>query len=248
MEDTSQPSRSLRSIAAENVRASQVVPTRQGYDRWAQIYDEEDNPLIALETLPFRRLLGDVRGLTIADIGCGTGRHALAMAAAGAMVIGVDFSIGMLAKAKAKPGAGTVHFVRHDMAMGLPFVSRAFDGVTCCLVLEHIGDLAGMLGEMGRICRVGGFVCLSDAHPALGLLGLQAQFTDPATGRKTRPASVTHPLSAYVMAATQAGLRIDHMSEYMADEALAMRSPRARSYVGWPLLFLMRLRNGGKTR
>jgi ubiquinone/menaquinone biosynthesis C-methylase UbiE len=243
MEDESQPSRSLRLIAAENVSAPRVVPTREGYDLWAQIYDDEDNPLIALETMQFRSLLGDVRGLAVADIGCGTGRHALAMAAAGATVIGVDFSMGMLVKAKAKPGAGTVHFVRHDVAMGLPFVSRAFDCVTCCLVLEHIGDLAGMLYEMARICRVGGFVCLSDLHPAMGLLGLQAQFTDPVTGRKTRPAGVKHQLSDYVMAATRAGLRIEHMSEHVVDEALAVRSPRARKYVGWPLLLLMRLRN-----
>jgi ubiquinone/menaquinone biosynthesis C-methylase UbiE len=246
MEDASQPSRSPRPVAAETVSAPRVVPTREGYDLWAQIYDDADNPLIALETMQFRSLLGDVRGLTVADIGCGTGRHALAMAEAGATVIGVDFSMGMLAKAKAKPGAGTVHFVRHDVAMGLPFVSRAFDRVTCCLVLGHIGDLTGMLCEMARICRVGGFVCLSGFHPAMGLLGIQAQFTDPVTGRKTRPASVTHQLSDYVMAATRAGLGIEQMSEHVVDEALAARSPRVRQYIGWPLLFLMRLRNGDK--
>src|SRR5262245_9621936 len=50
MEDDSQPSRSPRPTAAENVSAPQVVPTREGYDLWAQIYDDEDNPLIALET------------------------------------------------------------------------------------------------------------------------------------------------------------------------------------------------------
>jgi ubiquinone/menaquinone biosynthesis C-methylase UbiE len=213
---------------------------------WSRIYDDEDNPLIALETMQFRHLLGDVRGLTVADIGCGTGRHALAMAAAGATVVGVDFSVGMLSKARAKPGAATVHFVRHDVATGLPFVSRAFDRVTCCLVLEHVGDLSGVVSEMARICRVGGAVCLSDLHPAMGLLGLQAQFTDPASGQKTRPASARHQVSDYVMAATRAGLDIEHMSEHVVDEALVARSPRARPYAGWPLLLMMRLRNRDK--
>jgi ubiquinone/menaquinone biosynthesis C-methylase UbiE len=201
MEHESQPSRSPRPIAAGNVSDPQVVPTREGYDRWAPIYDDEDNPLIALETLQFRSLVGDVRGSTVADIGCGTGRHALAMAKAGATVIGVGFSARMLAQARARAGARTVHFVRHDVATGLPLVSRAFDRVTSCLVLEHIGDLAGVLGEMARICRVDGFVCLSDLHPAMGLLGRRAQFTDPTTGRETRPASVRHQVSDYVMAA-----------------------------------------------
>lgn len=209
---------------------------------WAHIYDDEDNPLIALETTRFRRLLGDVRGLTVADIGCGTGRHALVMAEAGAKILAVDFSVGMLSKARAKPGAATVQFVQHDLATGLPFVSRSFDGVTCCLVLEHIADLESVLCERARICRVDGFVLISDLHPAMRLLGRQAQFTDPATGRQIRPASVAHQLSDYVMAAIRAGLCIDHMSEHVVDEELAARSPRARQYVGWPLLLLMRLR------
>jgi hypothetical protein len=45
-----------------------------------------------------------------------------------------------------------------------------------------------------------------------------------------------------VMAATRAGLCVEHMSEHVVDEALATRSPRARKYVGWPLLLLMGLR------
>jgi ubiquinone/menaquinone biosynthesis C-methylase UbiE len=85
-----------------------IVPTREGYDLWSQTYDDEDNPLIALEEAAFERLLGEVRGLTIADIGCGTGRHALAMAQSGAHVVAPDFSLGMLAKARAKGGATSI--------------------------------------------------------------------------------------------------------------------------------------------
>ena len=61
------------------------------------------------------RHLTNLRGMKVADIGCGTGRHALAMAAAGANVTAVDFSEGMLAKARAKPGAAAVRFIQHDL-------------------------------------------------------------------------------------------------------------------------------------
>ncbi|MBI4578804.1 MAG: hypothetical protein HY718_03825, partial [Planctomycetes bacterium] len=57
--------------------AVHVLPTREGYDRWSSIYDGEDNPLIELEEPIVAGLLGDVHGLEVADIGCGTGRHAL---------------------------------------------------------------------------------------------------------------------------------------------------------------------------
>jgi ubiquinone/menaquinone biosynthesis C-methylase UbiE len=218
------------------------VPTREGYDLWSQIYDDEDNPLVALETAWISRLLGDVRGLTVADVGCGTGRHAITMAAAGARVVGIDFSPGMLAKLRAKPGADAVRLVQHDLATGLPLASGSMDRVTCCLVLEHVADLASAFAEMFRICRAGGFVLVSDLHPAMRLVGTRAQFTDPATGRKTWPAGARHQLSDYVIAAARAGLHIDHMSEHVVDEELAARSPRAQKYLGWPLLLLMRLR------
>jgi ubiquinone/menaquinone biosynthesis C-methylase UbiE len=218
-----------------------LVAAREGYDLWSSTYDDEDNPLIALETASVQALLGDVRGLTVADIGCGTGRHALAMAAAGATVIGLDFSEGMLARARAKPGAAAIRFVRHDLVSGLPFAARSVDRVTCCLVLEHVVDLGAAFAEMARICRAGGFVLISDLHPAMRLLGIQANFTDPTTGRKTRVGGARHQLSDYVTAATRAGLGIDHMSEHLVDDELAARSPRARKHLGWPLLLLMRL-------
>jgi ubiquinone/menaquinone biosynthesis C-methylase UbiE len=229
----------------DNTSERQVVPTQDGYDLWSAIYDAEDNPLIVLEEPQVNRLLGDVRGLRIANLGCGTGRHTLTMARAGARVTAVDFSMGMMVKARGKPGAETVQFIRHDLSCGLPFASRTFDRVTCCLVLEHIADLDRIIGEMARICRPEGRILLSDLHPAMRLWNVQAQFTDPASGRKLRPASAMHQLSDYVMAASRARLRIDHMGEHIVDAALATRVPRVGKHLGWPLLLVLQLRHGG---
>ena len=77
---------------------------RAGYDRWAAVYDHEANPLIGLEEPVVREALGDVRGLAALDLGCGTGRHALWLAAHGATVTAVDFSEGMLAAARRNLG------------------------------------------------------------------------------------------------------------------------------------------------
>ena len=218
-----------------------IVPTRDGYDRWAPIYDAEDNPLIQLEEAHVRRLLGDVAALEVADIGCGTGRHARPLALAGARVTAVDFSEEMLRRARTKPGAETIRFVRHDLQEALPFPDGSFDRVVCCLVVEHIANLTDFFRELRRICRPAGFVVVSGLHPAMLLRGIQARFTDPATGRETRPLGYPHQMSDYVMAALRAGLDFDHLSEHAVDEELAARSQRARKYLGWPLLFLMRL-------
>src|SRR5512133_1570407 len=70
---------------------ARVAGVRRGYDRWAPVYDHDANPLTALEEPLVRVALGDVAGLSVVDLGCGTGRHALWLAAAGASVTALDF-------------------------------------------------------------------------------------------------------------------------------------------------------------
>jgi malonyl-CoA O-methyltransferase len=219
----------------------EILPTRDGYDRWAEIYDDEDNPLIRLEERFLPGVLGPVSGLDLVDLGCGTGRHALAAAAAGARVTAMDFSEAMLARARAKPGAEALRLVVHDLAGGLPFDDAAFDVVLCCLVLEHIVDLDAFFREVRRIGRPGGRAVLTAMHPAMMLRGITARFHDPATGRDVRPRSYDNQISDYVMAAMRAGLRLEHLAEHAVDDELVAVSPRSQRYLGWPLLLVMRL-------
>jgi malonyl-CoA O-methyltransferase len=224
------------------MKAPIILSPRQGYDRWAEVYDCDGNPLTAMEEPIVDRLLGSVRGLRVADVGCGTGRHAVRLAERGAIVVGVDFSEGMLAKARAKPGARTVRFIRHDLARALPLRAGSFDRVVCSLVLEHIRELDRFFRELKRICRKDGSIVISAMHPALWLKGQSARFFDPQTGQEVRPRSHRQQLSDYVMAAVKAGLRIDAMGEHAPDKDLARRLPRAAKHLGWPLLIVMRLR------
>ena len=173
----------------------EIVPTRAGYDRWAEFYDEEDNPLVLLEEKHIGLLAGNVTRLAVADIGCGTGRHALQWAAAGARVTAVDFSEAMLQRARAKPGAGAITFVCHDLARKLPLKNAAFDRVFCCLVLDHIAGLDSFFRELRRLCRPKGRVIISVMHPAMSLKGVQARFIEPASGRRISPASHAHQMS-----------------------------------------------------
>jgi malonyl-CoA O-methyltransferase len=228
--------------SSTETRAVDVVPTDIGYNRWAEVYDAEDNPLVLLEESKITPLIGDVAGLAIADIGCGTGRHATRLAVAGAKVTALDFSEGMLVRARAKPRADTVKFIRHDLAQPFPLESGSFDRVLCCLVLDHIVDLRRFFGELNRICKPTGWIILSVMHPAMMLRGVQARFIEPTSGRRIYPQSQPNQISDYVMAAVHGGLQLEHLSEYAVDSSLAAFSPRAAKYIGWPLLLLMRLK------
>ncbi len=220
------------------------VGTRDGYDQWSRVYDTDGNPLIALEEPWVERLIGDPTGLRIADIGCGTGRHAVRLALAGAEVTAVDFSEGMLAKGKQKPGAERVRWAWHDLGTRLRLDASAFDRVLCALVLDHIADCRGLFAEFARIVRPasqGGRVVVSVMHPAMMLRGVRARFNDPATGEKVHVESVSNQISNYVIAATSAGLHIAHMSEHAVDAALVGKTARAEQHLGWPMLLMMGL-------
>ena len=225
----------------------QVVPVREGYDRWAETYDTDGNPLIPLEERHIGPLVGKVDGLLVADIGCGTGRHAVQLAAAGARVVALDFSRRMLEIARAKAGAERVQFRLHDVTTRLPLDDGAADRVLCCLVLEHVADLAAVLRELARICAPAprGLIVVSVMHPAMMLRGVQARFHDTRTRARVQPASFPYQVSDYVTAARSADLVVDHLGEHAVDRDLAAAYPRGARYVGWPMLLLMTLRRGG---
>jgi len=215
---------------------------REGYDRWARVYDHDANPLIALEDPAVRAAIGEVRGLAVLDLGCGTGRHSLWMAAAGALVTAVDFSRGMLREARRKPGAERVRFLPCDLRQPLPFADGAFHLVVSGLVLEHVPDLDVFFGEARRVLRPGGRAVISAMHPAMFLRGAQARFTDPASGEIVRPGSVPHQVDDFVAAARCAKFTVEGVAESAADAAFAARYPRAERYVGWPMLVVLLLR------
>jgi SAM-dependent methyltransferase len=228
----------------EELANAEVLPTRTGYDLWAATYDTDGNPLIAMEEPLVDQLVGNVHRLSVLDVGCGTGRHAIRLAAAGAVVAAVDFSAAMLEQARMKAGAGEIAFVVHDLSKPLPFAAGTFDRVVCGLVIDHIADLGLLFREMRRVCRPGGWVVVSVMHPAMMLRGVQARFHDATSGREIRPASQANQISDYILAAARAGFVFDHLSEHAVDESLANRVERARRYLGWPMLLMMRLSPG----
>lgn len=109
--------------------------------------------------------LAPVEGKSVLDVGTGTGRAALALAARGARVTGVDASADMLAVAERRAAAAklAVTFVHGD-AHGLDFPDRSFDAVVCLRVLMHTPDWRRSLAELCRIAR--SRVVLD--YPALG--------------------------------------------------------------------------------
>jgi 2-polyprenyl-3-methyl-5-hydroxy-6-metoxy-1,4-benzoquinol methylase len=98
------------------------------------------------------RMAGDVRGRSVLDVGTGTGRAALLLAKAGAIVTGVDPSEQMLAVARerAKAEGQAIAFRRGD-AHALEFPDGVFETVISLRVLMHSPRWREALSEMCRV-------------------------------------------------------------------------------------------------
>ena len=111
--------------------------------------------------------LAPVKGRRVVDVGTGTGRAAIGLAQAGAIVTGIDASAQMLAVAGARAAAAgvSVTFERGD-AHALPVANRSVDAAVCLRVLMHAIDWRRALGEL---CRISRWRVVVD-FPALGSL------------------------------------------------------------------------------
>ena len=140
---------------------------KNDYDRFARVYstDAEHNAFNALYERPESlRLMGDVAGLKVLDVGCGSGAHAAALMAHGAIVTGIDRSSGMLALARERLGSG-VELFEADLTAPLCFADCRFDRVLAALVLHYIEDWRLPLSEFRRVLVPGGKLVISTHHP-----------------------------------------------------------------------------------
>ena len=96
---------------------------------------------------------GDLRGRRVLDVGCGTGRLAVALAERGAKVWGVDPSEEMLAQARL--AAGKKVGLKRGSGEALPFKDGWFDRVVLRLVV-HLLDRQQALPELERVLAPGG--------------------------------------------------------------------------------------------
>ena len=96
----------------------------------------------------------------ILDLGCGNGRHVLALAKEGFRAVGLDAALtGLnLAQAWLVDEGFEGALVLGDMTRSLPFPTEWFDGLMATQVIHHalLEDIRGVIAEIHRVLKPGG--------------------------------------------------------------------------------------------
>lgn len=114
----------------------------------------------------------------IADLGCGPGAHALALARRRYDVIGVDGSPRMVEVARMRASQDEIDatFAVHDVRAPLPFADASLGAAVTVLVLQHLPDPGGFIGEIRRCLRPGGHLLITAPARARSTLSSQTLY------------------------------------------------------------------------
>jgi len=151
---------------------------RRMYDVTSAFYDDlyEGEQVrkfeVASRLIKFSPLIGSV----MLDAGCGTGLITERLRGKGRFIVGVDFSEGMLRKAKERLKARDVDLVLGDVE-SLPFRSRSFDFILCLTVLQNCDPLRAINSLLCTL-KDGGLLVLSYLKRSRCATLIEAAFGD----------------------------------------------------------------------
>ena len=189
---------------------------QQAYNEWSQTYDTDQNLTRDLDHQILRETLANRRFASVLELGCGTGKNTIFLTQVGSRVHALDFSEGMIAKARQKVHAGNVTFSVADLTQKWPCDEAGSDLIVCSLVLEHIEDLSFIFSEARRVLAQGGQFLIHELHPFRQYDGKKARF-----GRGDEVIEVdafVHHISDFLNAALDSGLRLVKLDEHWHEQ------------------------------
>lgn len=107
-------------------------------------------------------LLGDVRGKTVLDFGCGNGENILPLVSRGASVIGIDISPDLIDLAKRRLFEAKLQAdLRVGSAYSTGLADHSVDVIFCMSLIHHL-EISRVLREMYRILGQRGYVVMQE--------------------------------------------------------------------------------------
>lgn len=202
---------------------------QNAYNEWSQTYDKDENLTRDLDQQVMRKTLADLHFNSVLEIGCGTGKNTSFLAQVGTRVHAIDFSQGMIEKAREKVKAENVRFEIADLTQTWPCADKAYDLIVCNLVLEHIEDFSLIFSEASRVLEEKGKFLVNELHPFRQYEGKKARFSSQEG--VTEISAFVHHISDFVNAASENGLKLVKLNEWWHERDPQDKPPRIISFI-----------------
>jgi ubiquinone/menaquinone biosynthesis C-methylase UbiE len=109
-------------------------------------------------------IIGDAKGKTIYDVGCGNGYMARKLARDGARVFASDASKNLIDIAKDKSKEIDIKYFVHDATDFSSYKENYFDFVVMNMVIHYVKDLGKLFNGVSRILKKNGVFVFSTNH------------------------------------------------------------------------------------
>jgi malonyl-CoA O-methyltransferase len=201
---------------------------QNAYNEWSGIYDSNQNLTRDLDAQVTRATLANRHFRSILELGCGTGKNTIFFSEIAEKVHALDFSDGMIQKAKEKVTAENVRFETADLTHHWNCEDSVYDLISCNLVLEHIENLSHIFAEAARVLMPGGEFFINELHPFKQYGGTKARFE---RGEEVVEVAVfIHHISEFIHAAKSHSLKLTQFNELWHPEDTG-KPPRLASFL-----------------
>lgn len=135
------------------------------FKKYWELRNNQDNYNILIEQTAIKKLLPDLKGKTILDLGCGYGNNCIDFINKGAVsVVGIDISYNMLEVAKKENSNELVEYMLMDMSE-IGSLTQKFDLVFSSLAFHYVKDFTKLIYNIRSLLNAGGTLLYSQEHP-----------------------------------------------------------------------------------
>lgn len=148
------------------------------FEKYSQMDRSTKGLVGAGEWDSLRKILPNLKGKKILDLGCGYGWHAnYAVEKGASKVVGLDISEKMLKVAREKTSSEKIEYIKMAIE-DFVFEDESFDMVFSSLAFHYVMDYKGLIEKIRKVLKVNGNFIFTVEHPVFTSYGSQDWYYD----------------------------------------------------------------------